>query len=109
MPLKKEDAIRRGEPSLVSDPFLIRPAGRTTPVSPRTRGSLMKLLTFSKAAESPMADFPSERRVTGSAWAIAAAVAGAALVVAAFFLVPRWRPKAALPQVGQLAVVSEPS
>jgi hypothetical protein len=69
----------------------------------------MKLLTFSKAAESPMADFPSERRVTGSAWAIVAAVAGAALVVAAFLLVPRWRPKAALPQLGQLAVVSEPA
>jgi hypothetical protein len=72
----------------------------------------MKLLTFaksSKAAEDPMADFPSERKVSRrSAWAIAAIIAGAALVAAPFVLVPKWRLTAAIPQVGQLAIVSQP-
>ena len=109
----KEDALRSGDPSPDSDPFSIRPAARTAPDPPRESGSLKKLLTFDKddAADEPMLDFPSERKVTArSTWLIAAIAAVVALVAAAaFVLVPRSRTNAANAQTGQLAVVSQPA
>ena len=106
----KEDALHSGEPSN-SDPFPIRPAGRKSLDPPRQPGSFKKLLTFTKEVdEGPMADFPSERKVTArSGWTVAAIVGGVAIVVAAFVLVPKLRGTAAIPQVGQLAVVSQPA
>src|SRR5882757_4953976 len=103
----KEDALHRGDPS-VSDPFPSRPAGRKIPDPPRPTGSFKKLLTFKNADESPMLDFPSERKVTArSAWIAGAIVSAVALVVGVFLLVPKWR-TAAIPKSGQLAVSSQP-
>jgi hypothetical protein len=105
----KDDALHRGDPS-VSDPFPIRPAGRKSPDPPHQPGSLKKLLSFKKPADdSPMLDFPSERKETSrSAWMIGAIVAAVALAAAAFVLVPKWRLNAAIPKFGQLAVSSQP-
>jgi hypothetical protein len=107
----KEDALRSGDPSPDSDPFLIRPAGRRVPEPARETGSFKKLLTFRKAAvDESMLDFPSEQKVTArSTWIIAAIAAGVAVLAAAFVLVPRFRATAIVAQTGQLAVVSQPA
>jgi PEGA domain len=103
-----KDAIPREAPPPAADPFPVRPR-HPSPAPSRPPSSLMKLLAFRKA-EGPIADFPSERKVTArSMWIALAVVVGAALVSAAFVLVPRWRPNAAIPQLGQLAVISQPA
>jgi hypothetical protein len=74
----------------------------------------MKLLTFSKADEGPMGDFPSERK-PGVRWlgvvvplvCVAVVLVGAAIAAAVF--VPRWQATAAVVPSGQLAVNSEPA
>ncbi|MGH9142381.1 MAG: PEGA domain-containing protein, partial [Vicinamibacterales bacterium] len=66
-------------------------------------------MTFRKAPESALDGFPSERRgSTRPIWIAVAVLLGAALISAALALWPRWRP-APVPQVGQLAVVSDPA
>ena len=110
MAVKKEDAHRHeGRPSPASDSFPTRSPGRR-PDAAREPGSLKKLLTFRKAAEGPMLDFPSERKASPHlTWVVAAIVAVAALVAAGFVFVPKWRQNAAVPQVGQLAIISQPA
>jgi hypothetical protein len=69
----------------------------------------MKLLSVRKA-EGPIADFPSEKKVSARAiWLVAAAAVGVALAVALAMLVPRWWAGTPVPQVGQLAVISQPA
>ena len=93
----------------MSDAFPRRPAGYRNPAPPPS-GSIRKLLTFSKAPDGPMADFPSEQKATPVwAWAFVALVASAALVGAALMFAPRWRVSAAVPPTGQLVVVSQPA
>jgi hypothetical protein len=108
MAVKKEDALHRdGGPLPASDPFPIRPAGRKPEIA-RGPGSFKKLLTFTKPVDEPMLDFPSERKPR-SAWAIGGIAAAVAIAAALLVLVPKWRVSAATSQVGQVAIVSQPS
>jgi len=69
----------------------------------------MKLLTFKKA-EGPIADFPSEQKVSArTIWLIVAALVGVGLAIALAVLAPRWWAGAPAPQVGQLAIISQPT
>jgi PEGA domain len=106
-----KDAIRVNDPAPATDSFPVRTAGRKGPPPPKPpRSSLAKLLAFGKASEEPMDDFPSERKITPrTIWMIAAGVSVVALIAAAFVLVPRWRANVPNPQLGQLAVDSQPA
>lgn len=99
MPLKmpvKNDALRRDKP----------PAPDAFPLSPAVR----KLLTFSRSADGAMADFPSERKATPMwVWAFVALVASTAVVGSALMFATMWRASAAVPQTGQLAIMSQPA
>src|SRR5580765_7080181 len=106
----KKDALQAGGSLSSSDPFSNRSSGRENPASQGSPGPFMKLLAFSKAAESPLDDFPSERKETARwAWAVAAIASVAVVAAAAIVLVPKWRLNAAAPQFGQLAIVSQPT
>jgi hypothetical protein len=73
----------------------------------------MKLLTFAKADEGPMADFPSEREPDVRWLSVVVPLVGLAVVIlaaiAAVIFVPRSRASAAVVPSGQLVVISEPA
>jgi hypothetical protein len=105
-----KDAIQLEEHPLAAEPLPVRPP-RTNkaPAVSRPPNSFMKLLAFRKA-EGPIADFPSEKKVSArTVWLVAAAALGVALAVALAVLVPRWWAGTPVPQVGQLAVNSRPA
>ena len=105
-----KEPIRASDPSPSSDSFPVRPAGRKAPAPPPSRTSLAKLLTFVRASDGPMDDFPSERKLNArSLWMVAAAVSVVALIAAALLLLPRWRAKTPVAQVGQLTIDSQPA
>jgi hypothetical protein len=105
-----KDAIPREEHLLAAEELPVGPPRpHKAPAASRPPSTFMKLLTVRKA-EGPLADFPSEKK--GSArtiWLIAAAAVGVALAVALAMLVPRWWAGTPVPQVGQLAVISQPA
>ena len=108
MPVQN-DALQHDDLPRASDAFPRRPAGYRNPAAPPAASPLKKLLTFSKAADEPMADFPSERKAPPVwMWAFVALVGSAALVGAGLFLSPKWRAAAAAPQPGQLVLISQP-
>jgi hypothetical protein len=100
------------QPPPAPEAVVLPPAGK--PARPGSSRSLMKLLTFSKADEGPMGDFPSERK-PGVPWlrvvvplvCVAVVVVGAA--VAAVIFIPKWQASAAVVPSGQLVVISEPA
>ena len=112
MPLTKpiqKDEFPRDESLGVSEasPFP-RPGYRIPAPSPAS-GSIRRLLRFGKAPDSPMADFPSEKKFTHVwVWAFLALVVGTA-VGSALMFAPKWRVSAAVPQTGQLVVLSQPA
>jgi hypothetical protein len=105
-----KDAIQREEHPLAAEPLPVRtPRPHKAPAAPRPPSSFMKLLSGRKA-EGPIADFPSEKKVSArTIWLIAAAALGVALAVALAIFVPRWWAGTPVPQVGQLAVISQPA
>src|SRR5215471_4239372 len=105
-----KDAIQRDEHPLAGEPLPIRPPRpQRAPTPPRRSGAFMKLLA-TKKVEGPIADFPSERKVSArTIWLIAAALVGVALAVALAVFVPRRWAGAPAPQVGQLAIISQPA
>ena len=108
MPIQN-DALH-DEPLRMSEALPRGPAGHRKPAPPPASGSLRKLLTFSRAPDGPMADFPSEEKSTPVwVWAVLALVAGAAVVGSALMFAPKWRVSAAIPQTGQLVVQSQPA
>jgi len=100
------------QPPPAPEAVVLPPAGK--PARPGSSRSLMKLLTFSKADEGPMGDFPSERK-PGVPWlrvvvplvCVAVVVVGAA--VAAVIFIPKWQASAAVVPSGKLVVMSEPA
>ena len=105
-----KDAIQRDEHPLTAEPLPIRPPRpQKAPVAPRpSSAGFMKLLSVKKA-EGPIADFPSEQKVSArTLWMVAAALVGVALAVALAVLVPRWWARVSAPRVGQLAIISQP-
>ncbi len=105
-----KDAIQRDEHPLAAEPHPIRPTRPLrAPAPPKPSSAFMKLLTFKKA-EGPIADFPSEQKVSArTIWLVVAALVGVALAVALAVLAPRWWAGAPAPQVGQLAIISQPT
>jgi hypothetical protein len=109
MPIQN-DSLQNDEPMRTSEVLPRRPAGYRKPAPPRAAGSLKKLLTFGKAPEDPLDDFPSEQKKTPVwAWAFLALVASAAVVGSVLIFAPKLRVSAAIPQTGQLVVVSQPA
>ena len=108
MPIQ-DDAFH-DEPLRMSEALPRGPAGYRSPAAPSAPGSLRKLLTFSKTPDGAMADFPSEQKSTRVwVWAFVALVAGTAIVGSAVIFAPKWRVSAAIPQTGQLVVLSQPA
>src|SRR4051794_1552664 len=104
------DSLPNDEPMRMSDTSPRRPAGYRTPAPPPEAGSIKKLLTFSKAPEGALDDFPSEQKGTPVwVWAFLALVASAAVVGSVLMFAPKLRVSAAIPQTGQLVVVSQPA
>jgi len=105
-----KDAIQREEHPLASEALPIRPPRpHKAPAVSRPPSAFMRLLSVKKA-EGPIADFPSEQKVSArTIWMLVAAVVIVALAVALAVLVPRWWTGAPVPQVGQLAVISQPA
>jgi len=105
-----KDAIQRDEHPLAAEPHPIRPTRPLrAPAPPKPSSAFMKLLTFKKA-EGPIADFPSEQKVSArTIWLIVAALVGVGLAIALAVLAPRWWAGAPAPQVGQLAIISQPT
>jgi len=65
---------------------------------------------LSKAPEGPLDDFPSEEKKTPVwVWAFLALVASTAVVGSVLVFAPKLRVSAAIPQTGQLVVVSQPA
>ena len=109
MPIQN-DSLPNDEPMRMSDVLPRRPAGYRNPAPPPAAGSLKKLLTFSKAPEGPLDDFPSEEKKTPVwVWAFLALVASTAVVGSVLVFAPKLRVSAAIPQTGQLVVVSQPA
>lgn len=107
MPVQN-DALPHDESLEMSDAF--PRAGYRAPASPPASGSIRKLLRFGNAPDDAMADFPSEQKATHVwVWAIVALVASTALGASALMFAPKWRLSAAVPQTGQLVVVSQPA
>jgi hypothetical protein len=109
----KDDAVPNNEPARALKPFPLRRAEHHRPPPPAS-GSLKKPLTFAKAeaADSALADYPSERRTPPVwAWALIALVVSTAVVGSALLFGSKWRLKAAAaaPQAGQLVVMSQPA
>jgi PEGA domain len=108
MPVQN-DALPHDESLKMSDAFP-RPAEYGDPAPPPASGSIRKLLTFGKAPDDAMADFPSEHKATPVwVWALVALVASTAIVASALMFGPKWRLSAAVPQTGQLVVLSQPA
>jgi len=105
-----KDAIQRDEHPLAAEPHPIRPTRPLrAPAPPKPSSAFMKLMTFKKA-EGPIADFPSEQKVSArTIWLIVAALVGVGLAIALAVLAPRWWAGAPAPQVGQLAIISQPT
>jgi len=105
-----KDAIQRDEHPLAAEPHPIRPTRPLrAPAPPKPSSAFMKLLTFKKA-EGPIADFPSEQKVSArTIWLFVAALVGVGLAIALAVLAPRWWAGAPAPQVGQLAIISQPT
>jgi hypothetical protein len=108
MPIQN-DALH-DEPRRMSDALPGGAAGHRKPAPPSASGSLRKLLRFSKTPDGPMADFPSEQKSTPVwVWAFVALVAGTGVVGSALMFAPKWLVSAAIPQTGQLVVLSQPA
>jgi PEGA domain len=105
-----KDAIQRDDHPLAGEPHPIRPARvHKAPTASRPPSGFMKLLA-AKKGENPIADFPSERKVSArTIWLVVAALVGVALAVALAVLAPRWWAGSPVPQVGQLAIISQPT
>jgi len=106
-----KDAIQRDDHPLAAEPLPVRPPRlHKAPPAPRPPSAgFMKLLSVKKA-EGPIADFPSEQKVSARAiWLVAAALVGVALAVGLAVLVPRWWAGATASRVGQLAIISQPA
>jgi hypothetical protein len=109
MPVQN-DLLPNDEPMRMSDAVPRPAAGYRTSAPSPAAGSFKKLLTFSKAPEGPLDDFPSEQKKTPVwVWAFLALVAGTVIVGSVLMFAPKLRVSAAIPQTGQLVVVSQPA
>jgi hypothetical protein len=106
----EDDAFPSEEPLRLPDVPPWPPARHRNPSPPPASSSFKKLLRSVRGPEGPLADFPSEQKAASIwVWVFLALVAGTAIVGSALMFAPKWRMSAAIPQAGQLIVVSQPA